>query len=208
MTTYVLFTASCLSVCALVTVAVSAVIGYLVGRDRARTKAFLDKLDERAAERRAQGASSDERMDASEATLRGLSDDRDAAERRARVHRRAFIARLDDLSRRYRPTTIAEFKARNALLLSSSEARAEAAEAASMGWANVEYIIRSSGSSGALASAIEAAVELTDSAYVGHGSIRSGGSADVGPVPIDPGVAGPAVGPVPIDPGSRLTPAS
>lgn len=32
---------------------------------------------------------------------------------------------------------------------------------------------------------------------------KSGGSKDVGPVPIDPGVAGPSVGPVPIDPGAK-----
>jgi len=32
---------------------------------------------------------------------------------------------------------------------------------------------------------------------------KSGGSKDVGPVPIDPGVAGPNVGPVPIDPGAK-----
>lgn len=32
---------------------------------------------------------------------------------------------------------------------------------------------------------------------------KSGGSKDVGPVPIDPGVAGPTVGPVPIDPGEK-----
>ena len=33
---------------------------------------------------------------------------------------------------------------------------------------------------------------------------KSGGSKDVGPVPIDPGVAGPNVGPVPIDPGVKV----
>jgi hypothetical protein len=152
---------------------------------RARAEA---RQGARAAERRAVSDACEAKIDASEALRREAPP---APLMPNQSPRRAFLARLDELLTRYRPMTIAEFKARNALLLSSSDARAEAAEAASMGWANVEHLIRTGGSAASLSAAVSAAIELTDSAYVGHGSSGS-----------------PTVGPVPIDPGSRLTPAS